>query len=48
MRDRVRWLHWLFEAKKRYGLTVLDYIVTSHIKNVFEEKESEAKYYYEV
>ena len=29
-RDRVRWLHWLFEAKKRFGLTVLNYIVTSN------------------
>ncbi len=24
------WLQWLFEAKKRYGLCVLDYIVTSN------------------
>ena len=24
-RDRSRWLHWLFEAKKRYGLTILNY-----------------------
>jgi len=23
-------LHWVFEAKKRYGLCVLDYIVTSN------------------
>ena len=30
-RDRRRWLHWLFEAKKRYGLRILDYIVTSNI-----------------
>ena len=29
-RDRQRWLHWLFEAKKRYGLCVLDYVVTSN------------------
>ena len=29
-RDRKRWLHWLFEAKKRYGLCVLNYIVTSN------------------
>ncbi len=29
-RDRVRWLHWLFEAKKRFGLTVLNYTVTSN------------------
>lgn len=31
-RDRRRWLQWLFEAKKRYGLCVLNYMVTcNHI-----------------
>ena len=29
-RDRRRWLHWLFEAKKRFGLSVLNYMVTSN------------------
>jgi len=29
-RDRTRWRHWLFEARKRYGLSILDYIVTSN------------------
>ena len=29
-KDRQRWRHWLFEAKKRYGLSVLNYIVTSN------------------
>ncbi|MDP2600035.1 MAG: transposase, partial [Deltaproteobacteria bacterium] len=29
-RDRRRWLWWLFEAKKRYGLSVLGYTVTSN------------------
>lgn len=29
-RDRRRWLQWLFEAKKRYGLVILDYVVTSN------------------
>jgi putative transposase len=29
-RDRVRWRYWLFEARKRYGLSVLNYIVTSN------------------
>jgi REP element-mobilizing transposase RayT len=29
-RDRENYLHWLFEAKKRYGLCVLDYAVTSN------------------
>jgi REP element-mobilizing transposase RayT len=31
-RDRSRYLRWLFEAKKRYGLRVLSYMVTcNHI-----------------
>ena len=29
-RDRKRWLQWLFEAKKRYGLQILNYVVTSN------------------
>jgi putative transposase len=29
-RDRCRWLQWLFEAKKRFGLSVLNYTVTSN------------------
>jgi putative transposase len=29
-RDRRRWLQWLFEAKKRFGLSVLNYMVTSN------------------
>ncbi len=29
-RDRQRWLKWLFEAKKRFGLRVLNYTVTSN------------------
>jgi len=29
-RDRQRWVHWLFEAKSRYGLCVLNYVVTSN------------------
>jgi putative transposase len=28
--DRRRWRHWLFEARRRHGLCVLDYIVTSN------------------
>ena len=31
-KDRRRWLQWLFEAKKRYGLPILNYAVTwNHI-----------------
>ena len=29
-RDRRRYPYWVFEAKKRYGLSVLDYRVTSN------------------
>jgi REP element-mobilizing transposase RayT len=29
-RDRRRYLHWVFETKKRFGLCVLDYVVTSN------------------
>ena len=29
-KDRHRWMQWLFEAKRRYGLTILNYIVTSN------------------
>ena len=29
-KDRRRWLQWLYEAKKRYGLIVLNYAVTSN------------------
>ena len=29
-RDRRRYLHWVFEAKKRFGLCVLNYAVTSN------------------
>ena len=29
-KDRKRWLQWIFEAKKRYGLIILNYTVTSN------------------
>lgn len=29
-RDRHRWLQWLFEAKKRHGICILNYMVTSN------------------
>ncbi len=29
-RDRRRWLYWLFEAQKRYGLSILNFMVTSN------------------
>lgn len=45
-KDRKRWRHWLFEAKKRYGLCVLNYIATSnhvHLLVVDTEKNVIAK-----
>jgi len=42
-KDRKRWLQWLFEAKKRYGLTILNYIVTSnHVHLLAVDDESDA------
>jgi putative transposase len=29
-KDRGRWLYWLLEAKRRYGLVILNYMVTSN------------------
>ncbi len=29
-KDRKRWLYWLFQAKKKYGLCILNYAVTSN------------------
>jgi len=29
-KDKYRWIHWLFEAKKRFGLKILNYTVTSN------------------
>lgn len=30
VKDRRRWLQWLYEARKRYGLPILNYTVTSN------------------
>lgn len=29
-KDRLRWMQWLYQAKKRFGLVVLNYVVTSN------------------
>ncbi len=29
-KDRIRWIRWLFEAKRRFKIVVLNYIVTSN------------------
>ena len=30
VKDRQRWLYWLYQSKKRYGLRILNYMVTSN------------------
>lgn len=38
-RDRERWLYWLFQARKRYQLCVLNYVVTSnHIHLMVQDR----------
>jgi len=42
-KDRKRWVHWLFEAKKRFGLCILNYTVTSnHIHLLVVDDVSDA------
>lgn len=39
-KDRLRWKQWLHEVKKRYGLVILNYIVTSnHIHLIVQGKD---------
>ena len=40
-RDRLRWVEWLFEAKKRYGLCILNYMVTSNHIHLLVADEGE-------
>jgi len=41
-RDQRRWLQWLFEAKKRFGTSILNYVVTSnHIHLVVRDDKGE-------
>jgi len=41
-RDRERWLHWLLEAKKRFGLDILNYTVTSnHVHLLVQDRDSD-------
>ena len=38
-KDRKRWVQWLYEARKRYGLSVLNYVVTSsHIHLLVKDR----------
>ncbi len=42
-RDRKNWMQWLFEAKKRYGLSILNFMVTSnHIHLLVVDGKSDA------
>jgi putative transposase len=41
-RDRRRYRYWLFEAKKRFGLCVLNYVVTSNHVHVLVQDTGEA------
>ena len=42
-KDRSCWINWLYEAKKRYGLCVLNYIVTSnHIHLLVQDSGNES------
>ncbi|EFK11578.1 conserved hypothetical protein [delta proteobacterium NaphS2] len=41
-KDKDRWLWWLFEAKKRYGACIFDYVITSnHIHLLLYDKGTE-------
>jgi len=41
-RDRICWMHWLYEAKKRFGVSVLNYMVTcNHIHLLISDDTAE-------
>ena len=40
-KDRRRWLQWLYVAKKRYGLTILNYMITSNHINLLVVDDSD-------
>ncbi len=40
-RDRRRWLQWIFEAKKRFGVSILNYCVTSnHVHLILRDTQA--------
>jgi putative transposase len=43
VRDRRRWRNWLFEARRRYGLCVLNYIATSNHVHLLIADRGEAE-----
>ncbi|MCP3894462.1 MAG: transposase, partial [Bacteroides sp.] len=41
-KDRHRWLQWLYTARKRYNLVILNYVVTSnHIHLIVQDAKEE-------
>ncbi len=43
-KDRKRWMHWLFEAKKRFGLRILNYtVISNHIHLLVIDRGREVK-----
>jgi len=41
-KDRASWMHWLFQAKKRFNIIILNYIVTSnHIHLLVKDQSGE-------
>jgi putative transposase len=45
-RDRHRWLQWLFEARRRFNLLILNYVVTSnHIHLLVLDKEGQSTHH---
>ncbi len=42
LRDRQRWIYWLFEAKKRFKLVVLNYMVKSNHIHLFLKNQIQA------
>ncbi|MGB9763983.1 MAG: transposase [Candidatus Saccharicenans sp.] len=44
---RQRWLFWMYEAKKRFDISILDYIVTSnhiHLLAMSKAKENDIEF----
>jgi REP-associated tyrosine transposase len=41
-KDRRRWIQWLFEAKRRFGLVVLNYVVTSNHIHLIVKDDGES------
>ena len=41
--DRRRWMQWLFESKRRFGLVVLNYVVTSNHTHLIVKDDNDHK-----